>query len=140
MTGDGDQDGRSTQQRRIAATVGVDVARRHIFLCCDQTHPKCCDKAASLEAWAESGPRNLELLIRAEQHADASAGPDLGRGEQAFRQSTRLLRHAVLASHRGDTAEARRLAGRALEVNPDDGSARFFLTQGAGRRRPGPGR
>ncbi|MFM7579438.1 MAG: ferredoxin, partial [Microcystaceae cyanobacterium] len=24
---------------------------RHLFLCCDQTKPKCCDKAASLEAW-----------------------------------------------------------------------------------------
>jgi len=24
---------------------------RHVFLCADQTKPKCCDKAASLEAW-----------------------------------------------------------------------------------------
>lgn len=24
---------------------------RHIFLCADQTKPKCCDKAASIEAW-----------------------------------------------------------------------------------------
>lgn len=39
------------QQRRVAASVGVDVACRHIFLCCDQTKPKCCDKARSLEAW-----------------------------------------------------------------------------------------
>ncbi len=38
-------------QRRVAATVGVDVARRHIFLCCDQTVPKCCDKARGLAAW-----------------------------------------------------------------------------------------
>lgn len=25
--------------------------KRHIFLCCDQTKPKCCDKDSSLEAW-----------------------------------------------------------------------------------------
>jgi (2Fe-2S) ferredoxin len=36
---------------RIAATVGVPVARRHLFLCCDQTKPKCCDKARGLAAW-----------------------------------------------------------------------------------------
>ncbi len=25
--------------------------RRHIFLCCDQSKPKCCDLEAGLEAW-----------------------------------------------------------------------------------------
>ena len=35
----------------VAETIGVPVARRHIFLCCDQTTPKCCDKARSLAAW-----------------------------------------------------------------------------------------
>lgn len=41
----------SESQRKVAASIGVDVAERHIFLCCDQTTPKCCDKARSLEAW-----------------------------------------------------------------------------------------
>ena len=41
----------SASQLKIAETIGVPVARRHIFLCCDQTTPKCCDKARSLEAW-----------------------------------------------------------------------------------------
>jgi len=41
----------SQQQQQIAATIGVPVARRHIFLCCDQTTPKCCEKARGLEAW-----------------------------------------------------------------------------------------
>ena len=41
----------SESQRKVAASIGVDVAARHIFLCCDQTTPKCCDKARSLEAW-----------------------------------------------------------------------------------------
>ncbi len=29
----------------------IDAITRHIFLCCDQTKPKCCDKAVSLESW-----------------------------------------------------------------------------------------
>ena len=36
---------------RAAEVVGVGATRRHILLCCDQTKPKCCDKASSLEAW-----------------------------------------------------------------------------------------
>jgi (2Fe-2S) ferredoxin len=38
-------------QRAIADGIGVSVARRHIFLCCDQTNPKCCDKERGLAAW-----------------------------------------------------------------------------------------
>ncbi len=38
-------------QRAIAISIGVPVARRHIFLCCDQTKPKCCDKDRGLAAW-----------------------------------------------------------------------------------------
>lgn len=52
----------STQQR-IAATIGVDVAKRHILLCCDQSVPKCCDKARGLEAWAYLKRRLHELNL-----------------------------------------------------------------------------
>jgi (2Fe-2S) ferredoxin len=38
------------QQRKIEST-GIRVARRHIFLCCDQTTPKCCEKERGLAAW-----------------------------------------------------------------------------------------
>ena len=38
-------------QRRVAATIGVDTAARHIFLCCDQTNAKCCEKQLGLDAW-----------------------------------------------------------------------------------------
>jgi (2Fe-2S) ferredoxin len=38
-------------QPKIAESIGVPVARRHIFLCCDQTKPKCCDKDRGLAAW-----------------------------------------------------------------------------------------
>ena len=38
-------------QRTVADSIGVPSATRHIFLCCDQTTPKCCDKARGLAAW-----------------------------------------------------------------------------------------
>ena len=38
-------------QARIAATIGVPVAKRHIFLCADQTKPKCCEGERGLAAW-----------------------------------------------------------------------------------------
>jgi (2Fe-2S) ferredoxin len=41
----------SERLRDIAASIGVPVAKRHIFLCCDQTNPKCCDKERGLAAW-----------------------------------------------------------------------------------------
>ena len=56
----------SPEQREIAATIGVPVAHRHIFLCCDQTTPKCCEKARGLEAW-EFLKRRLRELGLSEQ-------------------------------------------------------------------------
>lgn len=37
--------------KTIATSFGIGQLQHHIFLCCDQTKPKCCDKASSLEAW-----------------------------------------------------------------------------------------
>ena len=51
------------RQRQVAASVGVRNARRHIFLCCDQTKPKCCEKASSLESWAYLKQRLTELRL-----------------------------------------------------------------------------
>ena len=51
------------RQRQVAASVGVRTARRHIFLCCDQTKPKCCEKASSLESWAYLKQRLTELRL-----------------------------------------------------------------------------
>ena len=48
-------------QRRLVETIGVDRATRHIFLCCDQTNPKCCEKDRGLEAWAHLKRRLKEL-------------------------------------------------------------------------------
>ena len=46
---------------RIAESIGVPVARRHMFLCCDQTKPKCCDKERGLAAWGYLKARLKEL-------------------------------------------------------------------------------
>src|SRR5512147_1276686 len=32
-------------------TLGLKQIQRHLFLCADQTKPKCCPKSVSLEAW-----------------------------------------------------------------------------------------
>src|ERR687885_528200 len=53
-------------QRVVAANIGVSVARRHIFLCADQTTPKCCDKARGIAAW-EFLKRRLKELGLSEQ-------------------------------------------------------------------------
>jgi (2Fe-2S) ferredoxin len=47
--------------RGIADEIGVPVARRHVFLCCDQTTPKCCEKEQGLAAWDYLKRRLKEL-------------------------------------------------------------------------------
>ena len=42
-------------------SIGATGARRHIFLCCDQTTPKCCDKERGLAAWEFLKRRLKEL-------------------------------------------------------------------------------
>ena len=48
------------QERKVEST-GIRAARRHIFLCCDQTTPKCCEKARGLAAWEYLKARLKEL-------------------------------------------------------------------------------
>ena len=50
----------------IATEKGVTAARRHIFLCCDQTEPKCCKKEEGLASW-EYLKRRLRELGLSEQ-------------------------------------------------------------------------
>ena len=47
--------------RRKAEALGIGKVRRHIFLCADQTKPKCCDRETSLESWAFLKRRLVEL-------------------------------------------------------------------------------
>jgi (2Fe-2S) ferredoxin len=48
-------------QQKKAERKGVPVIRRHIFLCCDQTTPKCSSKEQSLAAWEYLKTRLDEL-------------------------------------------------------------------------------
>ncbi|HZT33336.1 MAG TPA: (2Fe-2S) ferredoxin domain-containing protein [Bryobacteraceae bacterium] len=47
--------------QQIAAGLGIGRIRRHIFLCCDQTKPKCCPREVGLEAWEFLKKRLAEL-------------------------------------------------------------------------------
>ena len=37
--------------QRVAESLGLSKYQMHIFLCADQTEPKCCDKEAGLASW-----------------------------------------------------------------------------------------
>jgi (2Fe-2S) ferredoxin len=39
------------RQQAVAEARGIPRLRRHIFLCCDQSIPKCANKEKSLTAW-----------------------------------------------------------------------------------------
>ena len=41
--------------------LGIPAIRRHLFLCCDQSKPKCCDTETGLEAWNYLKRRLREL-------------------------------------------------------------------------------
>jgi (2Fe-2S) ferredoxin len=47
--------------RCAMADKGLPAARRHIFLCCDQTKPKCCDRERTLVAWEYLKTRLKEM-------------------------------------------------------------------------------
>jgi (2Fe-2S) ferredoxin len=49
--------------QQIAHKLGLPAARRHIFLCCDQTKPKCCDKEVGLASWEYLKKRLAELKL-----------------------------------------------------------------------------
>lgn len=46
---------------KLIDSLGIGHIQRHIFLCCDQTKPKCCDKEAGLETWEYLKRRIKEL-------------------------------------------------------------------------------
>jgi len=48
---------------KVAANLGIPGIRRHIFLCADQTTPKCCTKEAGLESWEYLKRRLAELNL-----------------------------------------------------------------------------
>jgi (2Fe-2S) ferredoxin len=50
-----------TELQRLVTELGVDKFRRHIFLCADQTKPKCSPREASVESWDYLKRRLKEL-------------------------------------------------------------------------------
>jgi len=61
-----DGDGGVTEQRQKAERLHIPAIRRHIFLCCDQTVPKCSAKERSIEAWNYLKSRLEELRLTGE--------------------------------------------------------------------------
>ena len=49
------------QLQKVSAALGLEKFKRHIFLCADQSEPKCCAKQAGLESWAFLKRRLKEL-------------------------------------------------------------------------------
>src|SRR5580692_2583469 len=47
----------------MTATLGLQSYRRHIFLCADQTEPKCAPRERTLESWEFLKARLKELKL-----------------------------------------------------------------------------
>lgn len=52
-----------TDLAEVAQSLGLKKYRRHIFLCADQTEPKCCSKEQGLESWEYLKKRLKELNL-----------------------------------------------------------------------------
>ncbi len=53
----------STELQAVADSLGLETYRRHIFLCADQTEPKCASKQSGLESWEYLKRRLKELKL-----------------------------------------------------------------------------
>ena len=53
----------SPELQKTAETYGLEKYRRHIFLCADQTEPKCAPKEKGLESWNYLKQRLKELNL-----------------------------------------------------------------------------
>jgi (2Fe-2S) ferredoxin len=51
----------SSNLQAVAKSLGLEQYRRHIFLCADQTEPKCASKQSGLESWEYLKRRLKEL-------------------------------------------------------------------------------
>lgn len=69
----------ATELKAVAESLGLEKFQRHIFLCADQTKPKCCDKEAGLASWEFLKQRLSELGLT-------------GSGSPVFRTKANCLR------------------------------------------------
>jgi len=53
----------SEKAKQKVRELGVDCIRRHIFLCCDQSKPRCCPHEEGLESWYYLKRRLKELRL-----------------------------------------------------------------------------
>ena len=51
----------TSKAAKAASALGIGSLKRHIFLCSDQTNPKCCSKEAGIESWEYLKRRLNEL-------------------------------------------------------------------------------
>jgi (2Fe-2S) ferredoxin len=65
--------------KTVAAEMGLEKFQRHIFLCADQTKPKCCEKEPGLASWEFLKQRLSELGLT-------------GSGSPIFRTKANCLR------------------------------------------------
>ena len=54
---------RKDKLREVAQNLSIPQARRHIFLCADQTKPKCAEREVTVESWDYLKRRLEELGI-----------------------------------------------------------------------------
>ena len=52
----------------IAEDLGIPKGKRHIFLCCEQTKPKCCERERANAAWDFLKARLKELGLSSSGH------------------------------------------------------------------------
>jgi (2Fe-2S) ferredoxin len=69
----------SSELQAVAKALGLGIYRRHIFLCADQTEPKCATRQHGLESWEYLKRRLKELNL---------AGP----APQVYRSKVNCLR------------------------------------------------
>jgi (2Fe-2S) ferredoxin len=53
----------SEELNKTVDALGIRSFKRHIFLCADQTEPKCCSKEAGLQSWDFLKKRLKELNL-----------------------------------------------------------------------------
>ena len=70
------------QLQKVSAALGLEKFKRHIFICVDQSEPKCCAKEVGLESWVFLKKRLKELDL-------------VGSEPKVFRTKANCLRACV---------------------------------------------
>ena len=70
--------GVTTELKAAVENYGIEKFRRHIFLCADQTEPKCCTREAGLASWEflKRRLKELNLVAPLPKNSGATSGPE----------------------------------------------------------------